>query len=252
MTYQQTITEAEFDPKQIALAIAISGKEERQNRGSHTQIHNLITERIKNMMTSFENNFDIDLHSDGAGYGGKQISGLRAFLSKTPTVGTIGGINRADFAFWRNNALNAQTHLGAVPTSQTIVQAMNALFMKLTYGSETPDLVIADDVYYGLYENSLQGLQRIATNNSADAGYSSLKYKQKDFVLGGGAGSVMPVNTMYFVNSNYVKYKHYTKTLLEQISKNASYNQDATVHLYGHMGNMTFSNLRKHGVLFHS
>jgi len=40
--------------------------------------------------------------SDGTGNSSKDLGGLQFLISTTPTTGTVGGINRATFSFWRN------------------------------------------------------------------------------------------------------------------------------------------------------
>ena len=85
---------------------------------------------------------------------------------------------------------------------------------------------------------------------------------QRDVVLDGGFQGYSsdpipvggcPTNTMYFLNTRYVKYRPHRDRNFNAIGpKRMSVNQDATVKLMGWAGNMTISNRRLQGVLFNS
>ena len=92
--------------------------------------------------------------------GGKQIGGLQLLVADTPTSGTIGGIDRATWTFWRNISFSSVTNGGSAASSANIQSYMNRLYFQLVRGSDKPDLYIADNNYYRLYLESLQAIQR--------------------------------------------------------------------------------------------
>lgn len=250
ITPQQVFSVAKYDWKQIAISICISGKEKRTNSGKYA-IKDLITSRVQNAMETFENQFEADMHGNGTLYAGKQITGLAALLPKVPTSGVVGGIDRANNPFWQSKAQDASVFLGGSDaTKDTIKRVMNNFWLKMVYGANVPDLILADDLFYTMYEEALQDIQRITTDKEANAGYSSLRYKSAEFALGGGGGSVMPTKTMYYLNTKYINYYHLTDDLLDVISENSSINQDATVKILGHMGNFGISRSNVMGQLF--
>ncbi len=244
-------TGAEFNYAQAAVAVSISGLEMLQNAGEE-QIIDLLESRIENAELTLTNNIALDCYSDGTADGGRQIGGLALLISKTPSTGTVGGIDASTTigSFWRNIAFSALTNGGAVATSANIASYMNQVYLQLTRGTDKADLIIADNNYFRLYLESLQSIQRIQSSEMADAGFDTLKYMGSDVVLDGGVGGGAPTNTMYFCNTNYVFFRPHTERNFTPLGDDRfAVNQDAMVKLIGFAGNMTTSNRRLQGVL---
>jgi hypothetical protein len=245
------LTSAEFAWKQAAVAVTISGKEERINSGKEAII-DLLESRIDNAQSTLMNNISSGIYSDGTGSGGKQIGGLQLLVADTPTSGTVGGINRATAsnAFWRNITYDATTDGGAAAAAANIQRYMNTVYIQLVRGTDRPDLIVADNNYWRLYLESLQAIQRITSDKMAQAGFMSLKYMDADVVLDGGFGAVAPANHMYFLNTKYIFYRPHAECNMVPLSPDRfATNQDAHVKLVGWMGNMTMSNASLQGVL---
>jgi len=255
ITPSDVFTAAEFNWSQAAGAVTISGLERIQNSGSGKSI-DLLKSRIKNLEKTLQNNVGADTYSDGTADGGRQIGGLQLLVSSTPTTGTVGGIDRSTTAgtFWRNKVYKATTDGGAAATSANIVSYMNRLWVQLTRNKEKPDLILADNNYFLLYLEAMQGKQQIMVNSSlADAGFQNLKFNGADVVLDGGYGGSCPSNTMYFLNSDYLYWRphpDYNFTVLG--GERESTNQDAMVKLVGVAGQMTMSNAFMQGVLINT
>ena len=243
------ITAAEYDWKQAVAAVSISGLEELQNRGD-ARIIDLLEERIENAERTIKNNIALDCYSDGTADGGKQIGGLKLLLSTSPTSGTVGGINRALWPFWQNKAWSALTNGGAALSSANVQSNMNSLYLQLVRGTDKPDLIVADNGFYGFYLASLQTIQRITSNEMAEAGFVNLKYMNSDVVLDGGYGGGAPTNTAYFINSEYLFFRpHKDRNFAPIGGERINPNQDAVVKLLGWAGNITMNNAFLQGVL---
>lgn len=67
------------------------------------QIVNLLKERFQNLKDSMQQGLDIESHLDGS-QSTKAAPGLDALVSTTPTVGVVGGIDRAVATYFRNQA----------------------------------------------------------------------------------------------------------------------------------------------------
>lgn len=244
------LTAAEFDWKQAVAAVSISGLEEMQNSGKEVVIK-LLAARIKNAMKTLKNNIALDCYSDGTADTGKQIGGLQLLVTTTPTSGTVGGINRASWPFWQNQKFSGVTDGGGAVTALNIQSYMNKLWFKCIRGADHPDLIVADNNYYGFYLSSLQAIQRITSDKMAQAGFTSLKFMNADVVLDGGFGGGAPVSQMYFLNTEYVFLRpHSQRNMVEIGGERVNPNQDALVKLIGFMGNATMSNAFLQGVLF--
>lgn len=243
-------TGAEFNYAQSAVAISISGLEMIQNSGEEAII-DLLESRIKNGEKTMANNTSLDCYSNGTADGGRQIGGLQLLVAATPT-NTVGGIDASTTvgAFWQNTAFSAVTNGGQAATSSNISDYMNRIYVQQVRGTDKPDLIIADNNYYRLYLESLQAIQRIASDSEASAGFMSLKYMSSDVVLDGGYGGGAPTNTMYFLNTDYIYFRPAEGRFFEPLGdERFAVNQDAMVKLIGFAGNMTVSNRRLQAVL---
>lgn len=242
-------TAAEFNYAQAAVAISISGLEEIQNSGEEAII-DLLESRIGNAERTLVNNIALDCYSDGTADGGRQIGGVQLLISSSPTTGVVGGIDRAAWQFWRNQKFSGLTDGGAAVTAANIQSYMNRLFVRMVRGSDQPDLIVADNNFYRLYLESLQAIQRIASEDKAMAGFNALKYMNADVVLDGGYGGGAPSNSMYFLNTDFIYFRPAAKRNFVPIGDDRyAVNQDAMVKLIGFAGNLTMSNAFLQGVL---
>ena len=240
------ISAAEFDWKQAAVAVQASGLEiDVQNTGKEAVL-DLLEARIKNAERTMKNNITTGLYSDGTGTSGKQIGGLQLLVADDPTTGTVGGINRANFAFWRNKLVDASVE-GIVVSATTIQSLFNLMYLRTTRGSDHADLIMADSVYYQFYLASLQNIQRVADSKMADAGFSTLKYIGADVVFEDSTG--MPAQHAYFLNTDYLHFRYAPKRLFKPLERVNSINQDAMVQLITFAGNLTTSNSSLQGVI---
>ncbi|MDB4725949.1 phage major capsid protein [bacterium] len=239
---------AEYDWKQAAVSVQISGLKQRQNMGSNRVI-NLLAAKVKNAESTMANNLSTGIYSDGTGSSGKQIGGLQSLVADAPSTGTVGGINRANYSFWRNIAYDATTDGGAAATAANIQDYMNAVWIQLVRGSDNPDTIVADNNYYNLFQQSLQSIQRITSAKSGSAGFESLEYcgsgGSAPVILDNAAGT----NHMYFLNTDYLFWKAHRDCNFAVTDEKQSINQDAIVKQILFMGNMTASNCSLQGVL---
>jgi hypothetical protein len=251
------ITAAEYDIKQAAVPVVISGLEQLQNAGKERMI-DLMESRLSVAESTLTNLITGGLYSDGTGAGGKEIDGLKKAITLTPTVNNdYGGIDNAANVFWQNVALDP----GAV-TSGTIQGFMNDVWVQLVRGQDRPDLIMADNAAWSEYVESLQAQQRFSNTGQADAGFVTVKYMDADVVLDGGiyddtgAGAVTgatgaPAGTMYFLNTDYIHYRPHTARNMVPLSPNRRYatNQDAEVQIIAWAGNLTCSGRKFQGIL---
>jgi hypothetical protein len=242
-------TAAEFDWKQAAVAITWNGLEiDVQNTGKE-QLIDLLESRISNGEKTMANNLSYDLYSNGTADGGLQVGGLQLLIADAPTSGVVGGIDRSQWAFWRNFSYSGVTNGGAAVSATTITPYMNTIWLATKRQNDVVDLIIADNNYFQFYWQSLQAIQRITENNRGEAGFESLKFMGADVVPDGGIGASCPPNHMYFLNTNYIKYRPSSKRNMVPLETVSSINQDASVRLVVWAGNMTLSNAQLQGVL---
>ena len=244
------ISAAEFEIKQAAVAVTISGLEQLKNAGE-AQILDLLEARIRNAERTFMNNLSNDIYSDGTADGGKQVGGLQLLVADDPTTGTVGGINRATaaFAFWRNQLYDFSV-ASATASSTTIQTAMNTLYLSCARNRDRPDLIVADNTYFRYYWESLQAIQRVTNTDLAAAGFQNLKFMGADVVFDGGQDGDAPANHIYFLNTNFIHFRpHSDRNMVPLEPDRFATNQDAMVKLIAWAGNMTLSNGALQGVM---
>ena len=253
ITPSTVFSAAQFAIKQVTISVSMSGLEMLINSGK-SQKFDLMEERIKNAELTFENNFSSDLYSTGTADSGKQIGGLQLLVADAPGTGTVGGIDRSLWSFWRNQYYSFSAN--SVSASATTIQPpMNSLYLSQTIRKTTPKLGIADNTYFGYFEASLQSIQRIVQdgtgkNKMADAGFQSYLYKGIPIVFDGGLGGACPANHMYLLNTDYIYLRPHKDRQLTQLNpERFAVNQDAVVRILGWAGNLTISNCRHQGVI---
>jgi hypothetical protein len=237
---------AEFDWKQCAVAVTISGLETLQNAGKE-KILDLMEARIDVAEKTMANKISLGMYADGTGNGGKEIGGLQHLVNVTNT-GTVGGINGNTYSFWRNYARDAST-AGVTLSATTIQSEWNIVYSNLVRGTDKPDLIMVDNTQWLYYLSSLQSIQRITNEKMASAGFMNLKYMDADVVLDGGQGGNVPTGYAYFLNSDYIHYRpHSDRNMVVIGGERMNTNQDAITKLIGWAGNMTASNRSLQGV----
>lgn len=234
---------AEYDWKQLAGTVSISGLEEIKNAGKE-QVINLLESRIKNLMKSLKNTAATAVYADGTGSGGKEIGGLQLLVDDDPTsAGTIGGINQVTYTFWRN-----QYSAAATTTTTNILSRMNSMWLSCIRGTDKPDFIAAGSTMYTKFEGSLQQNQRFSDASLAEAGFESLKYKTADVFYDDQCASTR----MYFLNTDYLFLRPAKNRQFVPLDDRNSLNQDATVIPVVWAGNMTCSNRSLQGVVISS
>jgi hypothetical protein len=243
---QDVLTAAQFDIKQAACPIVISGLEELQNSGPEAMI-DLLTSRIDVAEATMQNLVAGSVYSDGTGYGGKEIVGLNAAVPLANTTGTYGGIDRASWTFWRNAIKDSAN-------TTTLLADMNDLWSRLVRGMERPDLIVVDSVVWLAYLALVQDKQRFTTmegSGSAGFGFPTVKFMDADMVLDGGIGGFCPAGTAFFLNTKYLHFRPHSARNFVPLSPNKRYsiNQDAEVQILAWAGNMTSSGVQFQGRL---
>lgn len=243
---QDVLSAAEFDIKQLACPVVISGLEQLQNAGREQMI-DLMESRITVAESTMMNIASDGLYSDGTGASGKEVVGFDAAISTTPTTGTYGGIDRATWSFWRNK----YTSVAGPLSSTNVLAPMNTMWASLVRGSDRPDLLVMDSLFWTFYTGALQAQQRFTDPKMAEFGFPTIKFMDADVVLDGGIGGFAAARTCYFLNTKYIKWRPHAQRNMVPLNPNKRYaiNQDAEVVILAWAGNMTTNGAQYQGRL---
>ena len=200
-TRQDVFDRAEYSWKEYAGTVVQSELENAINQGSARKF-DILGGKMKNLKNSFDRLLDVDMHSDGSGNSGKQIGGLQTLILSTPAVGTTGGINRANFSFWRN-----QQTSGAKTTSayDNLRAAWRTVYNNCSNGvaGEHPKFIETTQTVFEGYEGLLLANERFTTKEQADGGFKNevLKFKGAMVAYGPNCAS----GSAYFLNPQFIK-----------------------------------------------
>ena len=247
------ISAAEFQIKQYAVPVVISGLEQLQNSGKEALI-DLLEGRIQVAESTMVNQLSASIYGDGTAAGGKSVTGLGAAVPTDPTKGTYGGIDRATWAFWRSQSFDAKVNGGATAgfTAANIQNFMNIMWSKLVRGADRPDMIVCDNSFWSTFMSSLQPQQRFMDPKSASLGFPTIKFMDADVVLDGGIGGACPANTAFFLDTKYISWRPHKDRNMVPLSPDRRYsiNQDAEVQILAWAGNLTTSGAQFQGRLF--
>lgn len=260
---QQGITAAEYNWKQVAGSVSISGEEEFKNSGSKTKVISLLQSKITQLELSMMLEMNRQLQADGTGNGGKDITGLALAVEDGAAWSTYGGIDSNAFTYWRNqwvdyNATYGILDLGAgITTSlKNLIRAMTNIYNSAMRGKVRPTVIITDQMMYEAYEQALQltssNYRIMIDTKMADAGFMNLLFKETPVTFDEDMPNASIVTNsdnheMLFLNVDFMKFvigrgKNFVVTDMMRPE-----NQDAKVSQIIVYGNLTINNRARQG-----
>ena len=236
LTAQDGISAAEYDWKQYAASIAISGIEEAKNNGEQ-EIINLLEAKIMQAEESMREGFNQMFFGDGTGNSGKNWNGLGNIVESGNTVGGINSAAGQGNDWWRSYEENTA---GALTLAY-----MNTAYNSVSVGNDHPDVVLTTQTLFEKYEALLQPQLRYTDTKTADAGFQNLLFK---------AAPVMydvhnTAGVVYFLNTKYLTLVGHSGKWFQQTEFVRPENLDARYALIMCYGNLTCRNRAKQGKL---
>ena len=234
--FQEGISAAEYDWKQYAATVQITGIEEAKNNGE-AQIIDLLEGKIMQTEQTIIDNMNVMLWGDGNGNGGKDFMGIQGIVAG----GTLGGINSAAAgnSWWAPTMTN---HGAAALT----LNAMSSLYNTISVGNDQPTIIFGDQARYEKYESLLQPQLRYTSAEVADAGFQNLLFKGAPVTFDDNCEA----KAFYFLNTKYLRLVAHTETWFQPTPFVRPTNQDARFAQILCYGQLTCSNRARQGRLF--
>lgn len=236
LTPQEGISAAEYDWKQYAASIAISGIEEAKNNGEHAII-NLLEAKIMQAEESMREGFNQMFFDTLTPTSNPKLwNGLGNIVSDTLALGGIDPTVSGN-EFWASYVDDDATALSLLDMAHA--------YNSVSVGNDHPDFVLTTQTLFEKYESLLQPQLRYTDTKTADAGFQNLLFK---------AAPVMydvhcPAGEMYFLNSKFLKLVGHTDKWFAQTDFIRPENMDARYALIMCYGNLVCSNRKKQGKL---
>ena len=236
LTPQTGISAAEYDWKQYAASISISGIEEAKNNGE-AEIINLLEAKIMQAEESMREGFNRMFFADGTGNGGKDWNGLGNLVESENSVGGINSASGQGNDWWRSYEENTATAL-------TLAQMATA-YNTVSVGNDHPDVILSSQTLFEKYESLLQPQLRYTDTKTADAGFQNLLFKAAPIMYDVHCNA----NTMFFLNTKYITLVGHSSKWFQQTEFIRPEDLDARYALIMCYGNLTVRNRKKQGKL---
>jgi len=242
LTPQEGISAAEYDWKQMAASIAISGIEEAKNRGTEAIIK-LLNAKIMQAEMSLKTTLNEQLFgSPGVAPAAKDLNGLGNLIGTQNN--SVGGIDASTNTWW--NPTQATT----MAATLSLVN-MADVYNRASRGSDVPDLIITNTSLFEKYESLLTNNVRYQDVTKANSGFQNLMFKQTPIVFDLELAVDASDAPMYFLNTKYLKLTglngYWFKTTEFQNGTVAGI--DARYALVLAYGNLTCSNRTRQGFM---
>ena len=233
LTPQEGISAAEFEWRQYAASISISGIEEAKNNGEQ-EIINLLEAKIMQAEESMRESFNQMFFAYGTGNSSKDWNGLGNLVE---SGNTVGGIDSNTYTWWKSYEENTATAL-------TLAQMATA-YNTVSVGNDHPDVLLTTQTLFEKYEALLQPNLRYTDTKTADAGFQNLLFKAAPVMYDTGCTA----GTFFFLNSKYLTLVGHSDKWFSQTAFISPEDTDARYALIMCYGNLTVRNRAKQGKL---
>lgn len=244
--HNNKMTKATYHWRLGTVTAQIAGAEFLMNMGKYQKFE-LWGAEAEIAGETLKNGFVASAYSDGTGPNGTglQIDGIQSKLTTTPATGTVGGISRATYPNWRNQARTG------VNSSDLLIDAMHDMHLATYQPGSSIDCILMGDTQFRFYEDHIGPERRYTSARKADAGITSYDFKGATIMQGGGLGGEMPTNHVYMLNSKYLRFAFHKDRFFGPLDDQPAspIDQDVRVMRIGFMANLTASALRNHAII---
>ncbi len=235
----------EFNWKEYAGTHVISDLEDDRNAGTG-QVFDLRKAKLQNLLSSLRATLNTDMHGSGTGNSGKALDGLGNLVASAPTSGTVGGINRANFSFWRNQQTLGTQSAAAFDNLRASMRSIYNLCSN-GVGDEHPTFAVTTRTVFEGYEGLLLANERFTDKSSGEGAFKneSLKFKGAKISYDVAATAA----ELRFLNPKFLKLVYKTGSWMKMRPAVQPANQTIDIVLVRTMCNLITTNARRLGVV---
>ncbi len=236
---------AEYAWKEIAGTVLQSELEDGIVQGSAKKF-DLLDGKLKNLRSTFDDTINASLWSDGSGTSGKEIGGMQLINSITPTTGTMGTINAANFSFWRNQQASGAQSSSAFDNLRATMRAVYNSASNGVAGKHPQYVGTTQTVFQG-YEGLLTVNERFTDKESGDGGFKNevLKFKGAKLSYDGDT----PTGQLHFWHPNFLKLAYLKGHWNKMTGPIRPANQTVDIYQVSSRCNLITTNRRMLGVV---
>lgn len=256
------VVPAFYDWASYSMPIVISGYEKRHNN-SKEKVFDLVSDKSMEAADFYQelinqHLWDVTVTAASTGNSGKNIIPIPGLVSKTPTSGTVGLLDRSTYSAWRNKTKDGSGY----GTLAKFKMGITYMIQQCSAGAGgAPDTIISNMIAWRNYHNSMQEQVRYKAGDKASIGFTSLDVGGASFFWDAYVpdaetpGNSTPdspgtYDTVYFINSKFMKFyvcegADFTTTEFVRPA-----NQVASTALMLLDAQLVSNALRKHGVMY--
>ena len=240
---------ARYEQKITAGTVVYSELERLRNAAANRKF-DVIAEKLENGKESLIASMNRQCFSDGTGNGGKDVGGLQLLASTTPTTGSVGGINRGTYSFWRSRQTSgAQTSTAY----DNLRSSMRSIFNQCSDAGveNAPTGAITTRTVHEGYVSLLDPSERFAKDGKAARG-GDLGWNNNAILFNGIPvvyDEDAPSGNLYFFNPKFLKFMYLAGGWMKMYPAVDPANQLSNVHKSATFGNMGTNNSRRIGVV---
>lgn len=240
----QVFDAARFDQKICAGTVVFSELELLRARDGKID---LMAEKMDNGKDSHI--ADMNRQLLGSASTGTDMGGIQVLISSTPTTGSVGGINRATYSFWRNRQNSGAQSVSAFDNLRS---ALTTTYNQCSLGGvkNIPRYVCTDRASFQGYEQILVAIEQIAEakmKEESDIAFKNemLKFKGAKMFFDEDA----PSGSAFLYNNTNLKVCYLAGGWMKMYPPRDPYNQLTQVHKVATFGNLVTNGSRHLGVV---
>lgn len=244
VTRQDNVTSAFFQWKQYSVSIVITGRELRINKGSETQLFNLLEQKTFDAAQSLQKRLAADLFTDGTGNGSKNLTGLEAALEDSPGTTAYASVP-TDNTAWRNDTVSTSVGAAAVNLLPNMRTGYNNVVQIGGSGDNAgTDLWVTTQSIHESFEALHQPHFRFGVNDRPDLSSSNPTFKDGEVIWDPDCVS----GNMYGLNLSAAKLFVHDDANFDESDEGLQrpVNQDSFISQLLFMGNFLTNNRAKH------
>ena len=198
---KEFLTQISYEMRYLGDSLVRYWQDDKVNRGP-AQLLDYVMEKIDAHKATLVDALETAAFvADPSGIG---INSLGELIADDPTTGTVAGLNRATYAWLRNQTTDGSGYTVATDLIPGMRTMLNTLSSYKSGVQRKPDLIITTQTIYEALEEILESMQQVQTIDSpaASLGFGDISYKHVPITW----APACPTGKMYFLNTEHLRF----------------------------------------------
>jgi hypothetical protein len=233
--------------KEYAGTVVMSELEKAKNQGEGRKF-DLLAGKLENLRHSARKALNEGCFSDGTGNSSKDIGGLQHIVASSPSSGTVGGVNRGTYTFWRNQQSSGAKTSTAFDNLRAVMRTVHN-DCSSGVNAKHPDYWVTTQTVFEGYQSLLIANEQV-TDKSADSADGNFKNEYMKFMgLPGSYDEDCPSGSLYFLNNANLKLAYQKGYWMKGFPSVDPANQTIDIFKVMTIANLISNNPRRLGVV---